>query len=146
MKGNRSFWINTMVAVLLGTCLSTGAAGDQHVYKGKFTLPVTARWGQAVLPAGDYTFTLDTTSLPAVASVQDRDRNVRLVLATSKDRSSSAHSHMVLLRNGAGNQIITLDLAELGVVFHYVPPKAEGQLLAQVPEFIQRIPISASGK
>ena len=43
---------------LLAICVNAGFANAQTV-GGKFTLPFEAHWGQATLPAGDYSFLLE---------------------------------------------------------------------------------------
>jgi hypothetical protein len=145
MKSNRSFWlVKTFVAVLLGTCFMTGVASAQ-VWEGKFTLPFAAQWGKVVLPAGEYRVTLKTMELPAMVSVQDRGRNVRLVMANSYGQPTSSHNELIIVRNGGNRRIHALHLADRGVVFYYLPPKGEREILAQGPVLIQRIPISVNG-
>ena len=43
---------------LIGMCLATGLVAAADV-NGSFRLPFQTQWGPAVLPAGDYTFSLD---------------------------------------------------------------------------------------
>jgi hypothetical protein len=51
--------LTLFAAALLATILFAGSANAQSPFKGKFTLQHETRWGQAVLPAGDYILTFD---------------------------------------------------------------------------------------
>ena len=58
--------VKLVLLALLATVVSAGVLSAED-FAGKFTLPFEARWGMAVLPAGDYEFRLDTaTSAPLV--------------------------------------------------------------------------------
>src|SRR6201984_1039276 len=46
--------IQLLTLGLLVSFLWAGAANAAPLYRGRFTLPYEVRWGQAVLPAGDY--------------------------------------------------------------------------------------------
>jgi hypothetical protein len=59
MKSMRNFTLLKLaMGSLLAICFNAGYANAQTV-AGKFTLPFEARWGQATLPAGDYSFRLE---------------------------------------------------------------------------------------
>jgi len=45
-----------MTGLVLAAVASSGKT--QELYQGKFTLPFETHWGNATLPAGDYTFNL----------------------------------------------------------------------------------------
>lgn len=60
MKNIRNF------AVLLTLVAGAVAANAQTYFQGKFQLTTETRWGKAVLPAGQYSFTMDSVqSFPA---------------------------------------------------------------------------------
>ena len=60
MSLNRSFKLVAPLGLaLLAGCFTANLASAQEAYRGKFTLPVEAQWGQLVLPPGEYSFTLD---------------------------------------------------------------------------------------
>jgi hypothetical protein len=54
MKNLRNF------VVLFSIVLGAMAANAQPALHGKFQLTSETRWGKAVLPAGEYTFTIDS--------------------------------------------------------------------------------------
>ena len=73
MSNNRSLTsLKLVVFALLATVVSTGllSAGD---YSGKFTLPLEAKWGRAILPAGEYEFKINTDVAPFTLKVSGKD-------------------------------------------------------------------------
>ncbi len=60
--------VRLLLGVVIATFVFTAAAKAQPSFAGKFTLPYEVRWGQAVLPAGDYVIRMDSTASPAKIS------------------------------------------------------------------------------
>ena len=135
---------------VLAACFSAPSASLQGAgpaaYSGKFTLPTTVQWGTAVLPAGDYSFTLNSATLGGIAIVQGEGKAVMVISNAVSDRSTSEHSSLLIVRSGGSARVRSMHLAELGRDFYYRAPKGENQLLAQGPELIQRVLIAAAGK
>jgi hypothetical protein len=128
---------------VLAAALSASLASAQE-YQGKFTLPFEARWGSAVLPAGDYTFRVNASEAPCMVSVSQGQQIVALILTSSTTRGEVAGSSaLIAVRIAGSSHIRALQLAEVGVVLEYSPPKAERQLLAQQPVLFQRMPVAA---
>jgi len=142
MKWTRSFNVVKVLhpAVLAGG-LSASLASAQ--VQGKFTLPFEARWGQATLPPGEYSFNLDTARVANIALVRQGQRTVALIMADSQTEQHevTGSSALVAVRSGGKYRIRALRLAEAGVVLEYMPPKAERQILARAPQLLQRVPI-----
>ncbi len=151
MNKNKSLsMVKTLVLALLATGVFSGLASAQ-VIEGKFTLPCATYWGGAILPAGDYSFSLGTSSLPALITVRGRAKGGRAAMinaqATSQTRPSE-RSSLTLVRRGEQAIVRSMYLAELGVAFSYSAPRGQTVFLAQGPELIQRVAVStsASGK
>jgi len=144
MKTNRSSSVirNTFLA-LVSTVVFAGLANAQgSAYKGQFTLPFEAKWGNATLPAGDYTFTLDSAALPAMVRIETTDRYIGLVIAQDTNAShASKGNELIVTRSGGYARISALHLATLATDFEYATPKAERQVLASAPKLIQSLPI-----
>ena len=64
------------LAAALALCLFAGAANAQHfaASRGSFTLPFEVNWGTAVLPAGDYTFTLGSFGMSPILAIEKGSR------------------------------------------------------------------------
>jgi len=140
--------VRSLILALAGVCLFAGIASAQAAaVKGQFTLPFDAKWGGATLPAGDYTFTLDSMALPAIVRIETGDRCVALVMTQGADKTdSSKASELIVTRDGGQARIRVLHVAELGTDFEYSAPKSERREMASAPELIQRIPITFNGK
>ncbi|MBZ5563552.1 MAG: hypothetical protein LAP13_14175 [Acidobacteriia bacterium] len=150
MKTNRTFkMVRNLVLALACGALLTGTTNAQGAeYGGKFTLPFEAQWGRLVLPAGNYSFTLNYTKIGMdMIMVQQGTRTLGMVLSRSHSQAPfSDRNELIVTRSGGRARIVALHAAELGTDFYYRPPKPEGRLIAGRPELIQRIPVSRNGK
>jgi len=147
MKTNRtSGMVRNLVLTLASAFIFAGIASAQ-VCKGQFTLPFEAQWGRATLPAGDYTFTLNSTGQPAIVEIAQGTRNVALVMAQSNSTAdASKESELIVTRSGDRARIRVLHLAELGTDLYYAAPKAESREMASAPEQTQGVPVILNGK
>ena len=59
MKTNRTFTVLRLLVLGVLVAGFNAKPASAQAFQGKFTLPSETRWGQATLPAGDYSFTLD---------------------------------------------------------------------------------------
>lgn len=157
MNSTRSLLrIKMMVLALFTLPVAAGVVGAQQVpslYRGKFTLPIEARWGEISLPPGDYTFTLNSNTPPAFVTVRGTREGMpaRMILAQSvSERRSSEPSTLVLVRAPGVGVVRALHLAELGLDLEYPLPKGKapkgGALVAEEPQLIQRVRVSAAGR
>lgn len=147
MKSTRSLKsVRILLLAVLAAGLSASLARAQD-YEGKFTLPFEARWGTAVLPAGDYSLRVNASQEPRILSVSQGGRGVAFILTSNTTWGEVAGSSALIAVRSAGSyRIRAFRLAEAGVVLEYMPPKAERQLLAQQPVLFQRVPVIAAGK
>jgi len=149
MKLNRtSGVVRSLILALAGVCLFAGIASAQApAAKGQFTLPFEAKWGMATLPAGDYTFTFDSTTLPALVKIETGGRYVAFVMTQGTEKAdASKESELIVTRSGGQARIRVLHLAELGTDFQYSAPKSERREMASAPQLIERVPITFNGK
>jgi len=138
--------VRILLLAVLAAALSASLASAQD-YEGKFTLPFEARWGKAVLPAGDYSFRVNASQIPCMVSVSQGRQTLAFILTSDTTRGRVAGSSALIAVRSAGSyRIRALQLAEAGVVLEYMPPKAERQMLAQQPVLFQRVPVIAAGK
>jgi hypothetical protein len=147
MKSTRSLKsVRILLLAVLAAGLSASLASAQE-YKGKFTLPFEASWGQAVLPAGDYSFRVNPSQEPCVAVISQGGRAVALIATSDTTKGEVAGSRaLIAVANEGGYRIQALRLPEAGVVLNYNAPKAERQLLAQKAAPPQRVVLIAAVK
>jgi len=148
MRLNRSLKLVAPLALaLLAGCFTANLVNAQEVYRGSFTLPVEARWGNVVLSPGEYSFTLDNGTISGIVSVRgETGRAVGYLRSEGiSDRQSFDRSELVLVRSGENYTIRALRLADLGITMEYSVPKAERQFIVQGPQLLERIPVAMGG-
>lgn len=106
--------IRVVFLALVGTTLSAGLLRAED-YKGSFTLPFEIRWGNATLPAGDYTFTIETDKVPNLATVRGENRAAMIIATGKSDSQFSGRSSLLLARRGRTGVVRELHLAIPGL-------------------------------
>ena len=149
MKSTRIYGLPRIVGLAALVICSSAALASAEMIRGTFTLPFEAQWGLAVLPPGNYSFTLDPSAPERlVTSFQGESRqDVGSVLPQGyTDQQTLDSSELILVRSGGNYTIRALRLAPVGMTVNYPVPKAERQLIVQAPQLLQRIPVMGSGK
>jgi hypothetical protein len=132
-----------VLGALVVAALVTAASATECV--GYFTLTSETRWGDAILPAGHYTFELDGTN--DLITIRSQKRTI-MVMAwydddiTAKDVGSSA---LILVSRGGKRTVRSLRLTPVKKVFFYPVPKEATKQIAQELVLIERVPLTISG-
>jgi hypothetical protein len=134
----------TLASVML--CLAAAVAPAQSPYQGAFSLPFAVQWGGAVLPPGDYSFTLEHSPAGATVTVRGTAGVVTQALMCQGGSVGikGKRSELVLVRNEGQRRIRTLRLADADLVLEYSLPAEEAPLLATGPRLLQRVPVTAA--
>lgn len=117
-------------ALLLAACLFGSPANAQSNFQGKFTLQHETRWGQAVLPPGDYQLTIADNNQGAKMLVlfdATNHRQIAVELAGIREGSSKGASALLIGRQGTQRVVHSLRIAELGETFVYERPSTQGR-------------------
>jgi hypothetical protein len=126
---------------------SATPASAQNAFQGSFTLPSDVRWQGAMLPAGDYTFTMQSAGIPAKIIVRGPNHSVAFVLtaATSK-RVTGQGSCLLIERRGGSGFVRELYLADSGLHLRYAVPKIpkNEQQLAQGPVTTEQVLVATN--
>lgn len=135
--------VRLFAVVLLATCAFAATANAQS-FLGKFTLPSETHWGKNVLPAGEYTISMDAkTNVALVRSADGKTAGFTPIpITASSDKGATALSVMI-----RGNQRIvrSLNLPAHGVSLIYAPAtSAERELLAKANK-VQTVPVTTAG-
>jgi hypothetical protein len=144
--------IATMALLGLAALASTAPpAPAQDMVRGTFTLPVEARLGKTVLPAGDYKFTVESLGLThSVASIQSGRSPVLVVVSgiAKGERIASVMavaSKSALLPNphapdihadATGMTLHSMCLEKLDLVIEFYDEGAKGPLHARGPQLL----------
>jgi len=144
---------NRLLATVAGTLLAIGVSGTQTVAQhvsetGSFKLPYEVRWNSAVLPAGDYTYSMESIPSPAMMTLSGPEGRIFLrAMVTDDKKKSNQHSNLTIESRGGDRFVHELYLADSGRHFLYWPPKiakSERQL-AQGPATTEHI-LVATGR
>jgi len=132
-------FLNRAALGILALSLSAGLGKAQGTYKGEFTLPFEAQWGTAVLPPGNYAFSISLASSLgtqyAVFLTGEGKNAIILPLTMPEDKVSSNDSYLTLVNAGGRYVVQSLQAAELGETFDYgvSKPKVKPMARRQVP-------------
>lgn len=125
--------------VLLATCAFAAAANAQTL-SAKFTLPFEVHWGKNVLPAGDYTISMDShTNMALVRSANGNTVGFTPIpIEASSNKGATALFAMV---RGNDRIVRSLNLPAHGVSLIYPPAtSAEREMLAKADQ-VQAVPV-----
>jgi hypothetical protein len=126
MKAIRKFspvgagwWIITALA------LSTALAGAQSSLHGTFDLPMAVHWGKSILPAGEYSFTVEILATAPVVTVHSADSKwAAMFLPQALSQAPETPNPELLLTNRGGAMFVSsFRLGELGMALNYAVPK-----------------------
>ena len=144
MKSLRNRILTLVALGLLSIGFGASASQAQPIYKGSFTLAQDIRWQNATMPAGDYTFTVQSTTRSKPILVTGPNGTIfQLPLVTSQT-NIGAQSKLILEWRGDNLCVRELDLAQVGLNIVYHMPKAaeNDKLLAKAHTATQEILIS----
>jgi hypothetical protein len=108
-----------MAALVLGAVATSGKA--QSILHGQFTLPVETRWGNATLPAGDYTFTVSSASSQYRLYIDGQKTNA-IIQTLTAEKATSRRAQLNLVDIADVYSVETFDAPELGLTFTYWTP------------------------
>jgi hypothetical protein len=140
--------ISTVQLLTLGLLVSfiwAGVADAAPLYRGRFSLPYEVRWGQALLPAGEYLIRFEDVQTRVFVVIRDA-KSGKDVAYLAPVTNSEAQGKSALLIAEVGNQQVvhSLRLAELGEVFIYEPALARRAEDVREAHKAQTLPIVAA--
>jgi hypothetical protein len=114
-------------AMLVATTLNfaPSLASAQEPARGHFTLTHEVRWQNARVPAGDYEFTYNVSSIEPILTLTKisgtRARFNLLVPMTDEGKPGDT-SRLVLESTPAGSYVSVMQLPEFGMSLHFAVP------------------------
>jgi hypothetical protein len=136
-----------IAALALATvCASAVPASAQAAFKGSFTLSHKVRWHNATLPAGDYTFQMESLSTPVRITVKGPN-GYQFITALVADEKAIGQSMLIVESRGNQSAVSELRLAPIGRSLRYAVPKAPKDVeLAQGPVTREQILVAMNVK
>jgi hypothetical protein len=112
-----------------------------QAYRGKFTLPFSARWGGLLLPAGDYSFKVDSLSGLGLVSVLHDGKILGSVMIGSVSYFAPPDkSNLVAIPTGDAYRVTALHVQDECVIEFQIP-KNERQMITREPELSRLVTI-----
>lgn len=118
MKNIRNF------VVLFSILAAAATANAQTTLHGKFQLTSQVRWGNAVLPTGQYRFSMDSIQSPLIIQSEDGKTSTMAVAKTSVDAAPGG-SYILTTGSGADRTVRSINLPQLGLSLTYKPLTSE---------------------
>jgi len=141
---NTTIRAKLLMAIVITTSSLTAAANAQPSFVGKFTLPYEVHWNNAVLPAGQYSITMDSGDGPALVSSTSGNRSVYTAVPTISDAEKGTACLTITVGNE--RRVRSLNLPELGQSLIFEPlTQTEREMLAKAGQ-IDAVPVVTAKK
>jgi hypothetical protein len=146
MKSLRYRMLVIAAFALAAVCVSAIPASAQSVCKGSFTLSHEVRWQNATLPAGNYTFVMQSLASPSRITLKGPN-GYQYITALVADKTDSDQSMLIVENRGRNSTIAELRLSSIGRSLRYAVPKAREQAeVAQGPVTREQILVAVNAK
>jgi hypothetical protein len=125
MKSIRKFPLVKLLVLTIAAMAASAIAAHAQTATGTFSLAHKVLWAGAVLPPGDYAFSLNSQDSPARVTVrQVGGPIVAMVLPQSiSDDDFVGSSSLVLHEKGGESVVRTLRLKNIGMALQFATPK-----------------------
>jgi hypothetical protein len=142
--------LSTLQLLTLGLLVSflwVGVANAAPLYRGRFSLPHQVRWGQAVLPAGEYLVKFADVQTRVFVVIQDAKSGKDVAYLTPVTNGKAQGTSALLIANDGDQRVVhSLRLAELGEVFIFEPALARGVGDVREAHTMETLPLLATKK
>jgi hypothetical protein len=143
--GRHSTTAKLILGVLFATCVFTAAANAQPSFEGKFTLPYEVQWNHAVLPAGEYSITVDAKGMPAVVHSTRTGNSAMTNSPIIADLEKGA-ARLTVTIQGNERRVRSINLPEIGKALVFEPLTAtEREMFAKAGQ-IAAVPVITAKK
>jgi hypothetical protein len=145
MKSLRIRALIIVAFALTAVFASAVPASAQVAFQGKFTLSHQVRWQKATLPAGNYTFEIQSLATPRI--VLRGPNGPQFINGFITDQMAVGQSMLIVENHGTESCVTELRLAPIGRSLRYSVPKAPKDVeLAQGPVTRERITVAVNVK
>jgi len=137
--------LKVLVGVLMATVVFTVAAKAQPIFVGNFTLAHEVHWGQAVLPAGEYSIRMESVAGPAKIMPASGNWAVYTQAPITAD-SEKGGAYLTLTVVGNERRVHSMNLPALRKSVIFAPlTKSEREELAKGGQ-IDKVPVVTAEK
>jgi hypothetical protein len=125
MKSIRRFSLSKVLLLAIVAMGASAIPAHAQTTTGTFSLAHRVRWANAVLPPGDYAFSLSSQDLPARVTVRQAGGPVVAILlpqSVSEDDFVGSSS-LVLHQEGGESFVSMMRLKNVGMALEFASPK-----------------------
>jgi hypothetical protein len=126
MTSIRKFVYATLLA-LTSLNFAPRLASAQEMAHGSFTLTHDVHWQNAVVPAGDYRFSLDSQGVSGVlmlSKLSGTRTGFLLMVHDTEETKASDRSRLILESTPQGSYVSAMQLPELGLTLKFRVPSS----------------------
>ncbi len=125
MKSIRRFSLLKLLLLAIAAVSASAIPAHAQTATGTFSLAHKVRWANAVLPPGDYAFSLSSQDLPARVTVRQVGGPIVAILLPQSvsDDDFVGSSSLVLHQEGGESVVSTLRLKNVGMALEFASPK-----------------------
>jgi hypothetical protein len=127
----RKFVYATLLAVT-SLSFAPSLASAQAMAHGKFTLSHEVRWQNAVVPAGEYRFSLDSNGATGMLTVNGTHTGFMFMVHDTESAKPSNTNRLVLEATPEGSYVSAMQLPEFGVTLKFPVPASTEKPMATV--------------
>ena len=141
MKTNRKFTVLRLLALGVLVAGFNVKPASAQVFKGYVTFASATQWGQATLPSGTYSFTLDRDYPGSRVTIFRGKQTVTQVLVPVVDSIKKGRSE-IIVNDGVVRQV---SLPQIGLSLQYPAPNSGHRAAPQGQIFAQITPVAVAG-
>jgi len=149
MKANHTLYSASwklFLGIMLAACLLATAARADAMFTGKFTLTNHVHWGQAVLPPGDYSFTLDQITHTIIIRDACTGKTVAREVARINSANVSDDSKLLITVRGRQRAVSSVQVARWGEIYNQANPFGAHGRSAEEARNTEVIPVEVAKK
>ena len=139
MKNIRNFALLILVAV------ATVGANAQNSFTGKVQLPNEVRWGKSVLPAGEYSLSIQSFEAPVRLYIQSMDGKTAAIAVAQIADPVPGGNFIFVTGTGSNRLVRSMNLPHLGCSLLYAPLTAQ-ERETQYASNLHTLPVQTAGK
>jgi hypothetical protein len=119
------------IVPVIAMMISLSAAARAQEARGKFTLPYAVHCGIAMLPAGEYAYSVDLNSPTPMVTLRKFSPHAAgfMLMPSSSSEVNSSEPNRLVVEFVDGERVVSaMYMHELGVVFRYPVPHSKTAL------------------
>ena len=119
-------YLYTGLLAISSLSVSPSLASAQEIARGRFTLAHNVHWQNAMVPAGEYRFSVEADGPSSVLTLSKLDgrRTGFLLVVHDTDGGAVGPSRLVLQNSPDGSYVSAMQLPEFGLTLHFTVPEA----------------------